>query len=1845
MRLLSVLLALLMILQGFGPVLAETGNNSENLALGATLTVSSNLGGAWDKSLLNDGVTLGNTSAYGWSSQKLGVGTSATEPVVLPTAVTATFDFGTETAFNQWKLYPRNADLTTPRLFPIDYTVQVSNDNAAWTTVATIVNGDVPAVSTDPAVVTLDQAVSGRYVKFTFTKINLPDTWKNNLHVQLTELEIYNAQVETTVRVFSDLVYADQSERQKLDIHLPDGEGPFPVVVYYHGGAWLSGDKADVPEAQGILNSLVAKGYAVVCANYRYASEAQWPAQIYDCKAAIRYVRAHAEEYGLDASRIAVFGSSAGGHLALMTALTNGMTEFEDLTMGNAAYSSEVMAVVSNYGISDLTKWTSRSNLYDSVGDPLEKLLGADWTEEQALAASPITYVDENSVPVLLCHGQDDAVVEFYHSSDLEKAIVAANGISKVDTFYPAEGAHGDSTYWNSAEPTAAVTDFLGKWFNPHTTLSGNDNSQTFSNVDLKTWPNATTMLKYGTQSDSQILHIVTPETGDGPFPTIVFIHGGGFTGLNSSNGSVYWVGRATLEAVNAGYAVAFVDYRLSGEAKYPAPVHDIKAAIRYLRANAAIYKLDVDRFAIWGESAGGHLASFVALTGNEPAYEDLSMGYADYSSAVQACVAWYPITNLTSAYNNSKGWTANLMGYAAGTDPESENYQNCWDASPVAQASADDCPVYLQHGMADTLVEYQDSVDLYNALVDAGGNGHRLELFPGLIHGPGGKFLSERNLYAIYNWLNDKLDIPVLPEDQKAAYTVDDMITDLGDITRSSKTAIEAARAAYEALSNGAKALVENLSVLEAAEAALIKLYPSASSDGRVSIQNGQLVIPGGDAVTYYTTQTFSGDYTVEMRACVDYQALGLLVGNGSPNPALWCMALVNPVGVWIHQPGSWSASSINKVANANVATGAMVDLKIEIVGSTVKTYINEELISTDTMPTDFSAGPLGLRFSKKEAGKVDYIKVTQNGKLLFRDDFNYIDSSNWDIPVVDYNVNLALGKTALTNSDVGLAQFFKIDYLTDGITQSDVSAGNYGYSSNKNASGVVVAVNLGELSAVNQIVLYPRNDVATADGRAANFPTDFSIQYSTGGTTDADFITIDTITNGSCASPTEAYSYSFDTVDAVLIRLVVNGVSGAASGESSAYVQLAEMEVYLRDASKLPEEEPRDFLDLAYADQSERQKLDIHLPDGEGPFPVVVYYHGGAWLTGDKATAPEAQGILDAIVEKGYAVVCANYRYASEAQWPAQIYDCKAAIRYIRARADEYGLDASRIAVFGASAGGHLALMTALTNGVAEFEDLSMGNATYSSEVMAVVSNYCISDLTKWDSRSSLYDSVGDPIEKLLGADWTEEQALAASPITYVSEDSVPVYLAHGQNDSLVEPYHSSDLEEALKAVIDPELVDTYYPADAPHADPTIWNGTDSITNIIAFLQKRFEPHVPLTNGDNYRAYSRLDLSTYANATLNLQYASLSDTQKLHIVTPDGEGPFKTIIFIHGGGFSGGNSSNGTVLYTARGPIQALEDGYAVVFVDYRCGGEAKYPAPIYDIKAAIRYLRANAETYNLDADRFAIWGESAGGHLASFVAATSNDLAYEDLTMGNADYSSAVQACVALYPITDLTTDRNQQYAPTLLGYGAADNYNGCLAASPVAHITEDICPFYLQHGLADNEVEYQDSIQLYDLIKEAGQDNAKLDLYPGINHATKKFLDEKNVDKLIAWMDETFAELSVEEAEAVDAMINAIGKVALNSKEAIEAARIAYDGLSDEAKALVKNLDILEAAEARLVELKRFDINLDDTADSADVVFLLSGINGDAELDAELADINGDGKVSLSDALKLLKLLTA
>lgn len=269
----------------------------------------------------------------------------------------------------------------------------------------------------------------------------------------------------------------------------------------------------------------------------------------------------------------------------------------------------------------------------------------------------------------------------------------------------------------------------------------------------------------------------------------------------------------------------------------------------------------------------------------------------------------------------------------------------------------------------------------------------------------------------------------------------------------------------------------------------------------------------------------------------------------------------------------------------------------------------------------------------------------------------------------------------------------------------------------------------------------------------------------------------------------------------------------------------------------------------DVFYVDGSNDpyQTLDIQLPEKmSGPVPVLVFIHGGAWVIGDK-TDEELGGTLAAALANGYAVVRVNYRLAQNAKWPAQIYDCKAAIRFIRANAEKYNLNPEQIAVMGCSAGGHLVQMMGVTNGNPEFEDLSMGNEEASSDVQAVVSMYGISDVSTWSQSMDLVNIIGngkDPSTMLLGDNYTTEQALAASPITYVSPKTAPMFIGHGKNDTLVGCEQSITLAEKLKENIDPELVDTYFPEDAPHAHHDAWNSEETIRAAINFLQKRFRP-----------------------------------------------------------------------------------------------------------------------------------------------------------------------------------------------------------------------------------------------------------------------------------------------------------------------------------------------------------------------------------------------------------------
>ena len=236
----------------------------------------------------------------------------------------------------------------------------------------------------------------------------------------------------------------------------------------------------------------------------------------------------------------------------------------------------------------------------------------------------------------------------------------------------------------------------------------------------------------------------------------------------------------------------------------------------------------------------------------------------------------------------------------------------------------------------------------------------------------------------------------------------------------------------------------------------------------------------------------------------------------------------------------------------------------------------------------------------------------------------------------------------------------------------------------------------------------------------------------------------------------------------------------------------------------------------DLQYARaDAKANRLDLFVPrnDGGKPLPLVIWIHGGAWRGGTKNNCP-ALGLLS----EGYAVASVEYRLSQVATWPAQIHDCKAAIRYLRANAAKYNLDPQRFGAWGGSAGGHLVAVLATSGGVKELEG-DLGNADQSSRVQCVVnwfgpSNFLTmqSDSDKNSHSRMRHDGPSSPESLLIGEALMEnkDKAAAASPITYVSKDDCPTLHVHGDKDPLVPHQQSQALHEALtKAGADSTLV----------------------------------------------------------------------------------------------------------------------------------------------------------------------------------------------------------------------------------------------------------------------------------------------------------------------------------------------------------------------------------------------------------------------------------------------------
>jgi acetyl esterase/lipase len=242
-----------------------------------------------------------------------------------------------------------------------------------------------------------------------------------------------------------DVPYAfTENPRQRLDLYLPKSrkdDKPLPIVVFIHGGAWQAGDKRG---GAGAVVPLVELGeYAGVSIGYRLTGEAIWPAQIHDCKATIRWLRANAKKYNLDPEKIGVTGTSAGGHLVAMLGTTGDVPELEGKLGEHLKESSRVACVVDQFGPADLL---AMGGSHNNPNSPESKLVGGAVQEMQKVAreASATFHVSKDDPPFLLLHGTNDNVVPFNQSELLHDAL-KKGGVDSV--LIPVEGAgHGFRT-------------------------------------------------------------------------------------------------------------------------------------------------------------------------------------------------------------------------------------------------------------------------------------------------------------------------------------------------------------------------------------------------------------------------------------------------------------------------------------------------------------------------------------------------------------------------------------------------------------------------------------------------------------------------------------------------------------------------------------------------------------------------------------------------------------------------------------------------------------------------------------------------------------------------------------------------------------------------------------------------------------------------------------------------------------------------------------------------------------------------------------------------------------------------------------------------------------------------------------------------------------------------------------------------------------------------------------------------------------------------------------------------------------------------------------------------------
>jgi acetyl esterase/lipase len=270
------------------------------------------------------------------------------------------------------------------------------------------------------------------------------------------------------VRMEKDIAYIPNGDdAQKLDLYLPEkpAEKPLPLIVHIHGGGWRGGNKFPCP-----VTSMVLNGYAVASVEYRFSQKAIFPAQIQDCQAAIRWLRAHAKEYQIDPEKVGVIGGSAGGHLSALVGTSGGKKAFA-MIGGNEDQSDRVQAVCDIYGPADFSTVVQQAaedknvkNIFqfNTPADPYSSLIGARLDDKpKADAVSPVHFSSADTPPFLILHGTHDALVPLAQSEQMA-SVLKEKGVSVWLQRLPGSG-HGGPAF-NHPSLNALKLNFFAKF-------------------------------------------------------------------------------------------------------------------------------------------------------------------------------------------------------------------------------------------------------------------------------------------------------------------------------------------------------------------------------------------------------------------------------------------------------------------------------------------------------------------------------------------------------------------------------------------------------------------------------------------------------------------------------------------------------------------------------------------------------------------------------------------------------------------------------------------------------------------------------------------------------------------------------------------------------------------------------------------------------------------------------------------------------------------------------------------------------------------------------------------------------------------------------------------------------------------------------------------------------------------------------------------------------------------------------------------------------------------------------------------------------------------------------------